>query len=309
MSVAPAISSISRPETAGIPYLTPEEFQNAPMGIQLNNLIPGAGTPQQNQALQAAILRASSWMDLQCHQVLAATTDTEISRGRMRRDGSIYVFTRCYPIRLVTSVAVNYQPLNFVPMTSLTNVVPLNRTFVIYQAVFPFGSSQGPLQFGPVYGPYGECWVQYSYVNGYPVTSLSSACVAGATSVTPLSVLGILPSMTLTISDIPNTETVTVSSTYVPGTATVPLQTGTQSAHNQGVYVSALPDAVKQAAILATAGFIQERGTGALTMASISGAPVKMNEVPGGGPSDLQQALAILQEGGFVAQVSLPSQL
>ncbi|MGB6771197.1 MAG: hypothetical protein WBF51_04250 [Candidatus Dormiibacterota bacterium] len=306
MSVAPAISSISRPETAGIPYLTPEEFQNAPMGIQLNNLIPGAGTPQQTQALQAAILRASSWMDLQCHQVLAATTDTEISRGRMRRDGSIYVFTRCFPIREVTSVAVNYQPLNFVPMTSLSSVVPLNRAFVIYQPVFPAVSNLGPIQFGPPYTFWEETWVQYSYVNGYPVTSLSAACISGATTITLLSALGVIPGMTLTISDIPNTETVIVSSV---SENVVTLQVGTQSAHAKGIYVSALPDGVKQAAILATAGFIQERGTGALVMASLSGAPAKQNSPSGGGPSDLQQALAILQEGGFVAQVSLPSQL
>ena len=306
MSVAPAISQISRPETAGIPYLTAQEFANAPTGLQLSNLIPGIGSaPEQNQALQAAILRASSWMDVQCHQVLASTTDTEMARGRMRKDGSIYVFPRCFPIREVTSVAVNYQPLNFTPMTSLASVVPLNRTFVIYQAPFPFTSNLGPVQFGPI-GNWEECWVQYSYVNGYPVTTLAEPCASGASTITVVSALGMIPGVVLTISDIPNTESVGVES--VSGNV-VTLTGTTVSAHLAGTYTSALPEAVKQAAILATAGFIQERGTGALTMATIGGAPTHVNSPPGGGPSDLQQALVILQEGGFVAQVSLPSQL
>jgi hypothetical protein len=224
----------------------------------------------------------------------------------MRQDGSIYVFTRCFPIREVTSVALNYQPVNFTPLTSLANVVPLNRAFVIYQSPVPFSTSnQGPIQFGPV-GSLQECWVQYSYVNGYPVTALAEPCTSGASTITVVSALGMIPGVVLTISDIPNTESVGVES--VSGNV-VTLTGTTQSAHNEGTYTSALPEAIKQAAILATAGFIQERGTGALTMSSIGGAPTHVNSPAGGGPSDLQQALVILQEGGFVAQVSLPSQL
>jgi hypothetical protein len=305
MTVAPAISQISRPETAGIPYLTAQEFTNAPTGVPISNLLTSGNATQQMVALQAVILRASSWMDVQCHQVLASTTDTEMARGRMRRDGSIYVFPRCYPIREVISVAVNYQPLNFTPLTSLANVVPLNRTFVIYQAPFPFQSNQGPIQFGPI-GNWEECWVQYSYVNGYPVTTLADACAAAADSITVVSSLGMIPGMVLTISDNPNTETVGVES--VSGNV-VTLTGTTQYAHAEGIYTSSLPEAIKQAAILATSGFIRLRGSGAVTMASIGTQPKDVAGADPGGLEDLANASQILHEGGFVAQVSLPSQL
>jgi len=309
VTVLPAVSAISRPETAGLPYITATEFQNAPTGLQTNNLVPGGSAAEQFQALQAQILRASSWMDGQCHQVLASTVDTEISRANVRRDGSVMVFTRCFPVRVVTAVSMGWQLSDLTALTSLDTVTPLNRVFLVESAGIPFASSQGPLQFGPTYGPYGECWVQYSYVNGYPVTTLSAGISVGATSIVPASVLGILPGMTLTLSDIPLTETVTVSPTYVVGQATVPLLTGTQSPHVAGIAVSALPDAVKQAAILATAGFVQERGSGALVMASISGGPTKGAPMGGAGFQYLADALAILKEGGFVAQVSVPGML
>ena len=58
----------------------------------------------------ALILRASSWMDLECHQVLAATTDTEFCQVRVHRDGTFSVLPRCFPIRAVTSVSVGPYP-------------------------------------------------------------------------------------------------------------------------------------------------------------------------------------------------------
>jgi len=308
MTVSPAISTISRPETAGLPYITAAEFQNAPTGLQTNNLIPAGNAAQQLQALQAQILRASSWMDGQCHQVLASTVDTELARVRLRDDGSAEVFTRCFPVRIVTAISAGWFA-NQLTALPLEGVVPLNRGFIVYQSVLPSVTLSGPIQFGPLYGTRGPLWLQYSYVNGYPVTTLSAAVVAGATSIAPVSVLGILPGMTLTLSDNPFTETVTVGPSYVVGQATVPTLAPVVNPHPEGVAVSALPDAVKQAAILATAGFVQERGSGALVMASISGGPTKGAPMGGAGFQYLSDALAILTEGGFVAQVSVPGML
>ena len=302
MTVAPAISQISRPETAGIPYITADEFTTAPTGLQLNNLFPGGSQLEQVQALQEQILRASSWMDIQCHQVLAATTDTELSQAR-QRNGALTVFPRCFPLRSVTAVSTGSDPSQLTAMTDLSSVVLQNRSFTVWESVISTVTTVGPLQFGG-WG-LGRPWVLYSYVNGYPVTTLSAACTSGASSIDVTSALGVLPGMTLTLSDIPNTETVIVSS--VSGT-TVTLSGTTASAHAAGVAVSAMPAALKQAAILATMGFIQERGTGALVMASIGGAPTHQPKQTGTGPDALQQAMAILQTGGFIAQVSVGSQ-
>ena len=300
MSVLPAISPVSRPETAGIPYITATEFLNAPTGIQTGNITTGE--------LPALILRASSWMDLECHQVLAATTDTEFCEIRVQRDGTFAVLPRCFPIRAVTSVSVGPYPNDLTALTTLTNVAVQNRRFVVYNGSLPSVTFRGPIQFGPNWSD-SEQWCQYTYVNGYPVTTLQSLCASNASSITVVNGTGIVPGMTLTLTDDPNTETVTVGSTYTFGSTTVPLVANTVSAHAAGVAVSAMPPGLKQIAILATAGFIVERGTDALVMASLDAAPTRQSTGMGGGNDFLQQARQMLSEAGFVAKVSVAGDL
>lgn len=301
MSVLPAISPISRPETAGVPYITATEFTNAPTGIQVGNLVAGE--------LPALILRASSWMDLECHQVLAATTDTEMCAVRIARDGSFAIYPRCFPIRAVTAVSTGTLPSNMTALTTLANTAVQNRRFTVYQSGFNAVTQAGPIQFGPSWSSEGSLWCQYTYVNGYPVTTLASSCLANASSLSVVNGIGIVPGMTLTLTDDPNTETVIVAPTYSFGSTTVPLVADTVSAHAAGVATSAMPPGLKQIAILATAGFITERGTDALVMMSLEGGPTRQNTPPAGGDSFLQQARQMLKEGGFVAEVSVPGSL
>ena len=305
MTVAPALSVVTRPETAGIPYLTVAEFQNAATGVQWQNLIPGGSGTQQTAALQNEILRASSWLDGEAHQVLASTTDTELVEARWRH-GRLQIFPRCFPIRAVTALSIGTDPTQLVPFASLTAVIPQSRVFTVWADGPASWTSQGPLQFGRIDA--GRCWVEYTYINGYPVSTLSSAVVAGVTSLTPVSVLGILPGMTLTIADSQSTESVVVAASYVLGAATVPLVGPTAYAHLAGVSISALPAVIKKAAALATAGLIRTRGTAALVVSSMGG-PTKSVVAEAGGPDDLSLAKSILADGQYIAQVSLPSQL
>ena len=301
MSVLPAISPISRPETAGVPYITATEFTNAPTGIQVGNLTTGE--------LPSLIMRASSWMDLECHQVLAATTDTEMCLMRVAKDGSFAIFPRCFPIRAVTAVSTGTLPGNMLALATLVNTAVQNRRFTVFPSGFNTVTQVGPVQFGPSWSSEGSLWCQYTYVNGYPVTTLQGSCLANASSLTVVNGIGIVPGMTLTLTDDPNTETVTVAPTYSFGTTTVPLVTNTVSAHAAGVAVSAMPPGLKQIAILATAGFITERGTDALVMASLEGGPSRQSTPGAGGDSFLEQARQMLKEGGFVANVSVPGSL
>jgi len=300
VSVLPAISPISRPETAGVPYITTTEFTNAPTGIQVGNLVSGE--------LAALILRASSWMDLECHQVLAATTDTEFAQVRVRDDGSFSVFPRCFPIRAVTACSVGPLPGVLTALTSLSSVAVQNRRFTVYQGQLPSTTMRGPIQFGPVWQN-GDLWCQYTYVNGYPVTTLGALANSGSNSLTVVNGTGILPGMVLTITDDPNSEMVTVAQTYNFGSTTVPLVSNTLNTHAAGVPVTAMPPGLKQIAILATAGFITERGTDALVMASLESAPTRQNTGGGSGNDFLQQARTMLNEGNFVAKVSVQGSL
>jgi hypothetical protein len=63
-----------------------------------------------------------------------------------------------------------------------------------------------------------------------------------------------------------NTEIVTVASTYTFGSATVPLTRPLVNAHAIGTSVSALPPAIKQAAILVTTAMLKVRGDSSMTM-------------------------------------------
>lgn len=309
MSVAPAISAVSRPETAGIPYITPVEFQNAPTGLDLASLIPGGSPQAQTAALQEQILRASSWMDLECHQVLAATQDVEVARVRVHDDGRMTIFPRCFPVRAVTAISTGWDAQSLTPMTSLANIIVGNRSFTVWDTAsyvdFMFGSG---VQFSPIRTDRYRLWVQYAYPNGYPVTVLASGCTQGATSLSLISALGVVPGMTLSLTDNPNDETVTVSASYVLGANPVAVS-ATQYAHAQGVSVSSMPWALKQACIEATAGFIQERGKETLSMASLTGGPVMARSAGSSGNDALARAKQILCDGDFIAQVSVPGQL
>jgi hypothetical protein len=301
VTVAPAISTISRPETAGIPYITDQEFLDAPTAVQTGDLVPGE--------LTQLIVRASSWMDGICNQVLAATNDTEFCEVRSRF-GSFSVYPRCFPIRAVTAVSVGWLPSSMVPLTSLDNLAVQNRRFVVYESALPTATMQGPIQFGPR-GRDRLQWVQYSYVNGYPVTVLAVSVAAGASILTVPNPPGVLPGMVLALTDDPNSEVVTVASTYIFGSASVPLVNPTANAHAAGVPVSAMPPRLKQIAIEATAGMIAERGTNALMMSTIGGAPTA-SRVKGStstGNAWLRRAEEMLQKGHFVAKVSVEGDL
>jgi hypothetical protein len=98
--------------------------------------------------------------------------------------------------------------------------------------------------------------LQYTYVNGYPNTTLSADASAGANYIGVKNVTGMV-NQTITIYDNDLTEEVLISSV---SNGTVNLAAPLQFSHTSGVAVSALPDSVKQAAIILTSYFIQERG-------------------------------------------------
>jgi len=301
VTVAPALPLVSRPETAGVPYLTTGQFLNEATGVQTDNLVPGGTPEQQTAALASAILQASSWMDGVCWQVLGTTTDTEVAEVRARRDGWLEVFPRCFPIRGVTGVSLGSPATDtgtWTALTDLSGLVVQTRRVVVGppSSVMNWG---WPVQFGPT-GLRRTWWVQLTYVNGYPVTTLTAQANAASVSLQVANGIGIAVGMPLTISDGMNTETVTVSglpggalalTASGPATLTVP---PTIFQHGPGIGISNLPVRLVRAAILATSGLIRSaRGTAAFVMPDSFGSQsVIKTEAPGG--NDLADAMAIL---------------
>jgi hypothetical protein len=261
----PVVSTIVRQVSR--PYLTLDEYKQAPTALDYGNLVQGGNQAAQDAELTNAITRASSWIDQYCNQILSATLDVEQQRVRLRPDGTIRIHPNYFPVVSLNSLQVGFYP------GQLTTVADLSPAWIeSQQIVFPFGgvnlnySSQGPLGLGFPGSARSETYISYSYVNGYPVSTLAVAPSAGATSIILNSGLGITAGQQLKIYDGASTEDVIVATTYTYGSATVPLTTGLLYAHQVGDAVTSLPAAVKQAAIMVTSAYLKIRGDASLVM-------------------------------------------
>jgi len=249
------------------PYLTVEEFKDAPTAIDIDNLVFNSQDPDDQDAeLANTIARASSWIDTFCNQVLAATTESEQQRSRYSTDGSIRFHPRYNPVIALTSLQYGYPPsLMALPDCSVAWIE--DQEVIVPNATLGTWTSQGPLQFGALSsGARNEVFLKYTYINGYANTTIVTA-VAAASSLVVVDGTGITAGEMLKIYDGQYSENVTVASTYTFGSTTVPLTRPLVYGHNAGVSISALPPAVKQAAILVTTAFLKTRGDSSMTMA------------------------------------------
>lgn len=287
-AITPISSQFSRP------YLTLDEFKDAPTTIDINNLVVGGNQAAQDAELSNVILRASSWMDQYCKQVLGATNNTEQQRVRMGSDGLIRIHPNYFPIVGLTNISwgANFMQLSSAPDPSVSW---LEEQSIIYPAstMLQNWSSSGPLGFGFNSNPRAEIYVRYTYVNGYANTLLVTGN-AGSSTLTVAEGIGITPNQMLTIYDGALTETVIVDESYVFGSATVPLASPLLFTHNSGVSVSALPAAIKQAAILVTTAFLKIRGDSSMTM-TVGNAITETTSDNQGTASDLGVAKELLK--------------
>jgi len=264
--MANGISPITRQMTA--PYLTLTEFKNAPTALDYGNLVVGGNQAAQDAELSNAILRASSWIDQYCNQIIGATTNTENQRTRTKTDGTLRIHPKNFPVVALTNLQYGSTPQNLVNAGDCSIA-----WFEEQQIIFPYSqlptsmSSQGPLSFGFPGTPGREIFVNYTYVNGYANTTIATNSTLGATTITVQDGTGIVAGEMLTIYDGASTERVVVGSTYTFDSNTVPLVSPTSFAHTAGVAVSALPAAIKEAAILVTSTFLKIRGDSALVLA------------------------------------------
>jgi hypothetical protein len=249
------------------PYLTVAEYKAAPTAIDYNNLVVDSSDPAaQDAELANNIARASSWIDAHCNQVLAATVETEQQRVRVGGDGYLKVHPKFSPIVAITAMAYGATPNDLNTYNDCSQAWVEEQSIIFPSATGAVFSSAGALQFGASLAPRSTSYIQYTYVSGYANTTLAANSSAGATSITVADGTGIVAGSRLTVFDGLATETFTVKSTYTFGSTTVPIDGALVFAHTSGVAVSALPPAVKEAAILATTAFLKVRGDYSMTM-------------------------------------------
>lgn len=286
--------------TARTAYLTTSEYLQAPTGVDVNSLVPGASSQAQTAVLAQTIARASSWADQLCHMVLACTQETEAGEYTADRYARWLLHPRQWPI--VDLLAATATPLGTTsPVTLDVSTAWLEeRRIVLPTAGTLNTSSVGALQFGAA-TRLQRAYLQFTYLAGWPNTTLAANAAAGDKTFTVGSALGIYGTQTsqlvtagtvLTFYDSDKTEQVQVVS--VTG-STLTLSVGLTYAHTAGVSVSAFPPAIKQAVISLTSALIKTRGSDALVMESLTSGPSRVQGMgENGAIEDVEIAVELL---------------
>ena len=269
-----------------VSYLSPSEYRFAPTAVGTQNLVKGSKDPQVDslQSLANVIARASSMMDVHCFHrgdgSFAGSVTNEQMVVKMKPDGSLVLITNLRPLRQVIGLGLGptASQISNIGQNAADNIVLGEKTITI-----PGGFCAGYPT--PWFGGWptvnGACIAVYSYVSGWPHSTLAADVDAGGMSLTvnpPVpgasEFFAALPGNPLTIKDGQNTETVVIES--VSG-LTVNTVSGLQYAHQvpeapDALSVTALPDNIEEACIALTNLLIKTQGMRAMILPAIGNA-------------------------------------
>ncbi len=308
---APFVEPVVSPETTTlfrrVPYISSGEYKHAPTAVATGTLVPGGSAQDQEAELANVILRASGWLDEICFHradgTLAASQGIESAWIRPKPNGELVIVCNYKPILQVNGLALGPGPQNIASLgSSEAQAITIQGTTIrVPSSELPEGGGFG----GTPTASNGRVYVVWSYVSGFPHTSLADEAVKGATSITlaPAEpggavLYGIYPGTQLTIHDGASTEVIVVQA--VEG-LTLKLTAGLAYEHTipevpNTIRVSAIPWAVEQACISLTSALIKKRGARALTMPQAPGGkPGKPEESQAGGAADEKQARVLLK--------------
>jgi hypothetical protein len=291
MAVSPSVGTYATRST----YVSPSEFKNSPIGVDVSQLVPGGNANAQAAALVLQLQRASALADNFCQKVLAATVDTQAGYWRIqshRSMGPVLKVTLDHtPIIAVSAVSVGTAPNALIPLTDLSNVWISRKT-----ATIPLAG----VATGPTISRYDtNRFATVQYVNGWANTVITTSVPIGSTTITVASTLGIMPGMQLNVQSANGSEMVTISPTFVPSNTgqgvAVPIVSPTVGAYSPNDTVTAMPQDIKQAVILIAKSLIKTRGSESITIASTSSQPDHINHLEPGVSSDFDLAMDLLE--------------
>lgn len=242
-----------------VPYITVDELKRSPIYTQLRKLVPGNSQADNDAELGRIIQRASALINGECRQNLAATVDHEVGRVTVSDFGELRIHTRNSPIVSVSSVMVGPDPYSLAAVDLSYAVLDPWRITIPRAAL-----NQSALNL-PSWGRSGQqLWADWTYINGFPVTTLASAVAAGATTVTVVNATGIVAGQTLlTVEDGKWLEYAVPTAVSGNVLTIAPLA----YPHQAGVGVTALPDDIKEAMLLLISRL---HDTWSLTMGAVS---------------------------------------
>ena len=331
----PAIGSSGAP---AIPYVSNAEYDFAPTAVNISDLSPGGTWAAQWQSLADQIRRASRICDSICFgsdaaskgASLAASLTVDSAMIRIK-GGELRLVCDYRPLVQLVGVALGSG------MSNLSNLVPSlaalarpgRRTWYI-----PYGAGLSPVfrnndapGYVPGGGAGGSVYAVWSYVNGYPHTSLAANVAADATTCVVnstdgngglwgvIAASGAFPGTDLEIVDGVATERVFVQSitTNTPSTGLTTLTTSAfANAHQvpalpDFIPVTAVPENVREAVISLTTWLIKTRGARGLVMPTTAGGrPTGQAMGQSGSHGDYERAHKILSHSGLIVRNKHP---
>jgi len=327
----PAAGSVGIPPIA---YISNAMYVFAPTAVDAKHLVPGSkDDAAQAQALADTLLRASQWADRICFGVdpagkgnsIAASLSVQAVQTRIKRGrGSgpeLRLLCDYKPVLQAIGIDVGLSPAQVSSIgPTLAAMARIERRTI--KVPWGWGPIQGrPSDSGPVvsYGGGGGVYAVWSYVSGYPHTSLVSSVAADATECTVVATNGSggmwgifsavppFPGTNLTIYDGNVTETVFIQD-VTPGSNTTVLTTTpflydhVVPAAPDFLPVTTIPADVHEAIISLTSMLIKTRGAKALVMPSSPGGTVptgtKKAMAQAGALSDYNRACMLLHPFG-----------
>lgn len=231
------------------PYVATPEFIAYPNYLDLDDLVPGGDAGAQTAELVNTLRRVSGLADGYCRRKLRAQLVTET-----------------FPARAANSYGFTIKGAPFVSWSSISYTVPSAAITspVAVDITSPYQDEDGVWCI-PSWGlpaRWSRVQLTVTYVAGFPVTSLSSAVLAGAQSIPVVDPTGIVPGGEMRFPDPKLEEDIIVGSGYIAGSTTVPLASPLINGHASGVAVDALPLDVHTAVILWTMGLLARPANG-----------------------------------------------
>lgn len=296
-----------------IPYLSPTGYRSMPTSMDTSDLIPGSQTTQSNAAAQEQSLvdtlrRASEWTDRICFGAVASSKRTGLRASiNVETDevpvvnGYLRLYCDIKPIAEVRGVDVGVVMGNLNTVgASLASGIRIGRRTIYVPFSVPFLSSSFR-NFGMVFPP-SKLVVVWSYVGGFPHTSLSANITHGTLTATltptdgSTGLLAVYPGTSMEIVDGVNTEyfvVQSVSNNVV--TSTTPFQFDhAVPAAPDFIAVTAVPPGVRLATSYLNTALLKTRGDSSISLEEIT-EPRRLKEVAGDLWPDIQLAKEMLK--------------
>jgi hypothetical protein len=291
-------ASVFHPDV--VPYISIADYVGAPTAVDVSALIPGGSTQANLVELGNVIRRASGWANNLCHQILAATLDTQMASGvRVRNDGTIQVACDFWPLLELDTFLAGPSPSTMSAVTQTADIWMKGRKVLVVPV---YGQSSNPsnaLAFpGPLL-PGHRAYCQWGYWNGWPHTTLAANVALIDSSITVANTMpAALAGRVVTIWDGVNTEQLAIASTFTGGTLLPivghPAFIHTVPAVPNTIMVSTFTDDQRQAVISLISALIKTRGAESYEMQSVGQEPSKSELMEGGGLEDLAVAVDLL---------------